>query len=265
MAITYVDSTQVFSSANTTVVTIPAATQVGDLMILQAVGGWTPSVPSGWTQEYAYAGSNIGSFVAYKTATLADIGATVTVSWSSSYNNVANLIVINGGSGLRTPASHLWSSTGGTGTPASQSAAAGDMVVYLGGNRSDGGAPSLSRGTVDKTGKDASNIAAGVIGHELLATDTMVSCTFTAPSNGSGYEYSALLISGGGTPPTSGIMSRQSVIALTSDGAPNAQMSRQSLFALTSDQPPNAIVSRLSIQVLTPTAPRFRGWGVKLQ
>lgn len=262
MAVSYRASAQAFSSASTTPIVIPASVQVGDLLILQAVGGWVPSVPAGWTQEYAKAGTNIGSFVAYKTATAGDVGATVTVNWNSGYNNVVNLIAIAGGSGIRTPAAHLWSSSGGTGTSVAQSAAAGDMVVYIGGNRQDGGPPTLSRGTVDLAAADGSTVAAGVIGHELLASDSQVSCTFTAPSNGSGYEYSVLLVSGGGTVPTNVVMSRESVAVLANDTATNALISRQSINALTSDGVIQRQTSRISLQILVPTPPRFRGWGV---
>lgn len=262
MAVSYRASAQAFSSASTTPIVIPATVQAGDLLILQAVGGWTPSVPAGWTQEYAYSSTNIGSFVAYKTATAGDASSTVTVNWNSGYNNVVNLIAIAGGAGIRTPASHLWSSGGGTGTPATQGAAAGDMVVYIGGNRQDGGPPTLSRGTVDVSNKDSANVAAGVIGHELLALDSQVSCTFTAPSSGSGYEYSVLLVSGGGTVPTNVVMSRESVAVLANDTATNALISRQSINALTSDGVIQRQTSRISLQVLVPTPPRFRGWGV---
>jgi hypothetical protein len=281
MAVTYRASAQAFSSANTTSIVIPASIQTVDLLLLQAVGGWTPSIPAGWTQEYAKAGSNIGSFIAYKTATVGDAGTNVTVSWSGAYNNIVNLIAITGGSGLRAPASHLWSSSGGTGTPAAQSAATGDMVVYLGGNRQDGGPPTLSRGATDVSAKDASSVVAGVIGHELLAADTQISCTFTAPSSGNGYEYSVLLISGGGIIPTNVLVSRESVAVAANDATTNTHVSRQSLVVLASDVSANVQVSRqsmnvvtnddiiqrqtsrISIQVLIPTAPRFRGWGLR--
>lgn len=263
MAVTYRDRAQAFSTASSTNIVVPATVQAGDLLLLQAVGGWVPSIPAGWTQEYANSGSNIGSFVASKIATAGDIGATITVTWNNAYNNVVNLIAVTGSTVIRTPESHLWSSGGGTGTPNSQSAAAGDLVVYLGGNRGCGGPPSLSRGTVAISGADGALTAAGVVGYESLATDQIVSATFTSPSNGSGYEYSVLVISGGGTPPTSRIVSRSSVIALTNDSVNNRILSRQSATVLGSDTVNNRILSRMNIQVLVPTEPRYRGWGVK--
>jgi hypothetical protein len=262
MAVSFRDKAQVFGTTTATAVTIPATVQAGDLLILQAVGGWTPTVPSGWTTEYSFSSTNIGSFVAYKTATVGDSGATITVAWNSAYNHVVNLIAVAGGQAIRTPASHLWSSNGGTGAPAAQSAAAGDMAIYLGGNRQGGGAPALSRGTIDQSGVDSSTIAGGVIGHELLAADMQLSCTFTSPLNGSGYEYSVLLVSGGGEPVTTRQMSRQSLLVLANDLNTNATMSRHSVAVITNDQKPSSISSRMSLQVLIPTAPRFRGWGL---
>ncbi len=201
MAITISGSAQTFTTLSTGTIVVPGTVSAGDLLILQAVGGWAPSVPGGWTSEYVFAGANIGSFVAYKTAIAGDIGATISVVWSGGFNSVLNLIAVAGGSGLRTPARHMWSSSGGTGTPGSQPVATNDMVLYMGGNRSDGGAPTLSRGSVDRIAADGSIVAAGVIGHELMTSFTGISCTFTAPSSGSGFEYSVLVVSGGGSIP----------------------------------------------------------------
>jgi hypothetical protein len=95
------------------------------------------------------------------------------------------------------------------------------------------------------SGKDTSNVAAGVVGYELFGAEEVgVSCTFTSPSNGSGYEYTTLVISGGGTVYTNAWISRQSVEVLAADLAVSAQISRQ------------------SIEVLIPTEPRYRGWGI---
>jgi hypothetical protein len=261
MAVAVRATSQIFSTTSSSPITIPATVQAGDLLILQAVGAWSPTVPAGWTTEYSNSGSNIGSFVAYKTAAAGDIGAVVTVSWSGAFNNVLNLIAISGGSGLRTPASHLWASSGGAGTPAAQSAAIGDMVVYLGGNRSDGGPPTLSRGTIDVSAADTSTVAAGVIGHELLAADEIVSCTFTAPSNGSGYEYSVLLVSGGNTPPNHRMMSRESVTVLANDQTVTRTLSRASISLVVNDATINRTLSRMGVNVLIKSEPRFRGWG----
>jgi hypothetical protein len=231
------------------------------MLILQAVGGYTPSVPSGWNPEYSRAGANIGSFVASKVAGAGDAGTNITVSWSNAYNNVVNLIVIGGGGyGIRPAQGHLWASSGGTGTPGPVSGIAGDVVVYIGGNRSDGGAPTLSRGTVDIAAADSSTIATGVIGHELLVVDESgISCTFTAPTNGSGYEYSVLAIAS--TPiPTNAQLSRLSVEALVVDASTTVSVSRISTETLVNDAQVARGLSRLSLEILIPSEPRFRGW-----
>lgn len=260
MALSVRGIAQVFSTTSTTVVTIPVATQAGDMLILQAVGGWTPTVPAGWNAEYSKAGTNIGSFVASKVAGAGDAGATITVSWSNAYNNIVNLIVIAGGYGIRPAQGHLWASSGGTGTPGPVSGIAGDIVVYIGGNRSDGGAPTLSRGTVDVTAADSSTIAAGAIGHEILTADESgISCTFTAPTSGNGYEYSVLVIASAPIP-TNTQLSRLSAEALIVDASTTVSVSRVSTETLVNDAQVARGLSRLSLEILIPSEPRFRGW-----
>ena len=261
MALSVRGTAQAFSTASTTVVMIPIATQAGDMLILQAVGGWAPSVPSGWNTEYSKASTNIGSFVASKVAGAGDAGTNVTVSWSGAYNNVINLIVIAGGGyGIRPAQGHLWASSGGTGTPGPVAGVAGDMVVYIGGNRNDGGAPTLSRGTVDVAAADSSTIAAGVIGHEILTADESgISCTFTAPTSGNGYEYSVLVIASAPIP-TNTQLSRLSAEALIVDASTTVSVSRVSTETLVNDAQVARGLSRLSLEILIPSEPRFRGW-----
>ncbi|MEO6513847.1 MAG: hypothetical protein ABIR37_04125 [Candidatus Saccharimonadales bacterium] len=283
MAVSLRGYAQTFSSTASTNITIPVSVQAGDLLILQAVGGLAPTIPAGWASEYANTGTNIGSFVATKTAIAGDASATVTVNWSGGFNNVVNIAAVAGGSGLRSPAAHLWASSGGTGTPTGQTAAANDLILYMGGNRQDGGAPTLSRGTVAVAAADGSTVAAGVIGYELTATDIVgLTCTFTAPSSGLGYEYSTLVISGGSVLPTASIMSRdsaiivssdtttarivsrESAVILTNDSATKRTLSRDAATLLTNDSVIKRTASRVSVQVLIPTAKRFRGWGTSL-
>lgn len=202
MALAYRDSAQVFGTTSSTNITIPATVQVGDLLVMQAGGGWAPTIPAGWTQDYLNnSASNFRGFVAYRVAQAGDAGATVTVTWENSYNHVVQMIAISGGTTLRTPTIHNHASSGGTSTVGSISVAIGDMAIYIGANRQCGGPPSLTRGTTVKSASDGGgNTSAGVVAHETFASGAYISNTFTTPSSGSGYIYSLLVVSDGGTP-----------------------------------------------------------------
>lgn len=278
MPVAYRASAQVFGATTSTSITIPASVQSGDILILQAVGGWVPNAPAGWTVDFAESGSNIGSLVAYKTAGAGDAGAGVTVTWNNAYNHVVNLVAISGGVAVRTPGRHLRSSGGGTGTPGLKPCAAGDMTVYLGGNRQDGGAPALSRGTAVASAMDGSNIFGGVIGYESILANEDVQCTFTSPTSGSGYEYSMMVISGGGTPTVSNVVEaaylevmanassnvqvESQYIEVAAGGNAKLQIENQYLEVMSSN--PLIQTELVYLEVLTnPTlVTQFRGWGI---
>jgi hypothetical protein len=126
------------------------------------------------------------------------------------------------------------------------------MVIYLGGNRQDGGPPTLSRGTVDVSASDGSTVAAGVIGHELLTADSLISCTFTAPASGNGYEYSVLVAADTGTLPSYGVIEANYVETLTAT-TPPAQVEANYVETLTATTPPAQVEANF-VEVLTASA-----------
>lgn len=261
MALAIRATAQAHSTSSTTVITIPASIQAGDLLVLQASGAWTPTLPGGWDVIYSQAGSNVGAAVGVKVATALDAGSTLTVSWSIAQYGYLNLVAISGAAyGLRS-SRHAWSSGAGPGTPAAQDALADDLLVYLGTNRIGGGPSALSRGTVDVATTDASNAFSGTIGHELLASDvTGLTCTFTSPSGGAGFQHSVLVIASSPVPVTR-YVSRSSIAVLMSDASQNRIVSRQSVAVLMNDVTVNRALSRSSIGVLVATKSRYRGWG----
>lgn len=212
MALAYRDSAQVLGATSSTNITIPASVQVGDLLILQAVGGWAPYIPSGWTQNYLNnSSSNVRGFVAYRVAQSGDAGSALTVNWEGSYNHVINLIAVSGGTTLRST-THAHSASGGNATTGPSIAANSDFVVYFAGNRQGGGPPTLSRGT---TTYSSGTTFGGVVAYDLLVSDQFVSNTFTSDVQGNGYLYSMLIVDGGGTPGNLAVVEAAYVDALT--------------------------------------------------
>ncbi len=224
MAITYRASAQVFGTTSSTNITIPVSVQIGDLLVMQAVGGWYPTVPAGWTADYTNSSSgNIRGFVAYRTAQSGDAGSAVTISWQSSFNHVINMIAVSGSTTIRPSTIHDHSSTLGSATLGPVSAASGDCIVYLGGNRQVGGVPTLSRGTTAVSAADGSNVITGIVAYEILGANELITTTFTTPSSGSGHLYSLLIVSDGGTPTNYALVSSNYTETLLV-GAGNAQV-----------------------------------------
>lgn len=252
---------QAHSTGSTTTITIPAGVQAGDMLVLQASGAWTPTLPGGWDVIYSQAGSNVGAAVGVRVAAAGDAGATITVSWSIAQYGYLNLVAISGAAyGLRSDR-HVWSSGAGPGTPAAQDAFTDDMVIYLGTNRIGGGPSALSRGTVDVATTDASGAFSGTIGHELLSGDvTGLTCTFTSPSGGAGFQHSVLVVASSPVP-TTRYISRASIAVLINDASRNRIISRQSVAVLMNDVSVNRALSRSSIGVLVAARARYRGWG----
>lgn len=204
MAVTIRATAQTFLlSGTTSSITIPATIQPGDLLVLQVAGYYTPTLPTGWTKYYTRYGTNVGCFVATRTATAGDAGATVSITWSSGGSAVMSLIALAGSLGVR-GISNLWASTGGNATSNPLNALNGDMVLYLGANRSGGGVPAVNRGSVDISGTGSTTMG-GVVAHETVATDTAgLQANFSSPSGAStqGYNYSVLVIASVTAPAT---------------------------------------------------------------
>ncbi|GEM_PF-1797314 len=258
------DKAQAFVNGSSTTITVPATIQVGDFLILQAVGAWAPTVPGGWNSLYANSGTNVGSFVATKTAIAGDAGSTVTVLWSGSQSGVLNLIaLVTPGYGLRR-ISNDWSSSGATDAPNDLSSANnGDWVLALGANRAASNVPTIPGTTVDVSGTGGTTAFSGIIAHEALGYDIInASYQFNAPSGGSGYEYSLLVVAA--SPVVAArILSRQSAEVLASASTTNRLLSHQSVETITGSTTTNRFMSRQSVEVLTPSKLRFRGWGVR--
>lgn len=216
MAIAYRAHAQTIVSAASSSVTIPAAVQIGDLMIIHAAGGWGPTaVPTGWTSDYFNNSlGNVRGMVVYRIAQAGDPGSLVTINWQGNYACVINFIAFSGSTSLRLPSVHLHQGTatgGSDGTPPI-AAGAGDMAVYLGGVRQSG-APTIARGTT-AISSDGGTAFGGVIGYELLSVAQPVANTFTSTSGG-GYLYSLLLVSDGGALVNSAVVSSNYVEAIT--------------------------------------------------
>lgn len=261
MALAVRATAQAHSTSSSTIITIPASVQAGDLLILQASGAWTPTMPNGWDIIYSQAGSNVGAAVGVKVATALDAGTTLTVTWAIAQYGYLNLVAVSGGSyGLRSDR-HLWSSGSGPGTPAAMNALTDDLIIYLGTNRIGGGPSTLSRGTVDAATTDTSGVFSGTIGHELLVSDaTGLTCTFTSPSGGAGFQHSVLAVAS--SPVTvARYVSRTSIAVLMNDASQSRVVSRQSIAVLMNDATTNRVASRSSIGVLVATKARYRGWG----
>lgn len=206
MAVAYRASAQVFGTTASTSITIPASVQAGDIIVLQAVGGWAPTAPAGWTVDYSdVSSSNVRCFVAYKIAGAGDGGTNVTVTWQSSYNNVLNLIAVSGATAIRSTA-HNRSSSGNSALTGPLSVANGDMVAYLGGTRQAASIITLDRGVTDISARDGSNNFSGIVGHEAVAANGFVGANFTA-TGGAGYLYSEIVFDGGNAAPTYGLIS----------------------------------------------------------
>jgi hypothetical protein len=242
VALSIRDYSQTFyASASTIFFTTPATIQAGDVMVIQLISRYAINMPLGWTSEYSSAAGSITTRVMSKVATGKDSGANFSIEFGFPSPCVLDFIAVAGSYGLRSLQGHMIANPGGAGTPAAISAVAGDMILYLGGTRFNGGAPTISRGTVDVSGYDGT-VYAGTVGHELLAADNAaITCTFTPPLSTNGSTYSVLAVSS--TP-----------IATTS------RLSRMSVEVLSAG-PSAAQVSRMSVEVLIPTRVRYRGWG----
>jgi hypothetical protein len=258
------DKAQAFVNGTSTTITIPATIQAGDLLVLQAVGAWAPTLPSGWSSLYANSGSNIGSLVASKTAGAGDAGSIVTITWSGNQSGVLNLIaLVTPGYGLRRM-SNDWSSSGATDTPNDLSSANnGDWILALGANRAASNVPIVPGATVDASGTGGTTAFSSIIAHEPLGYDIInASYQFNAPSGGSGYQYSLLVVAA--SPVIAArILSRQSAEVLAISSTTNRLLSHQSAEVLASESTTNRRLSRQSVEVLTPSKLRFRGWGVR--
>lgn len=258
------DKAQVFVNGTSTTITIPATVQAGDYLVLQAVGAWAPSVPSGWSSMYANSGTNIGSFVASKTAGAGDAGSTVTVTWSGNQSGVLNLLaLVTPDYGVRRIIND-WSSSGATDQPSDlASVNNGDWVLALGANRAASNGPVIPGTTVDASGSGGTTTFSGVIAHEALGYDIInASYPFNAPSGGSGYQYTLLVVAASPVVATRSL-SRQSIEAITASVTGNRLLSHQSVEAITGSATGRRLLSRQSIEVLTPSKPRFRGWGAR--
>lgn len=276
------DKAQVFVNGTSTTITIPSTIQVGDYMVLQAVGAWAPTMPSGWSSIYSNSGSNIGSFVATKAAVAGDAGSTVTVTWSGNQSGVLNLIaLVTPGYGLRRIIND-WSSSGAADTPNDLTLGKnGDWVLALGANRAASNVPTVFGATVDSSGTGGTTAFSGLVAHQPLTYDiNNASYQFNTASGGSGYQYSLLVVAA--TPvvvnrivsrqsaevlataaSANRLLSRQSAEILATAASANRILSRQSAEVLVTSAYANRLLSRQSIEVLTPSKPRFRGWGVR--
>lgn len=220
MALAYRASAQVFGTTTSTNITIPATVQVGDLLIMQAVGGWAPNLPVGWTQDYYNNGSvNIRAFLVHRIAQAGDAGSTLTITWQNSFDHVINLLAVSGGTTIRS-ANNNHSTTGGTGSLGPFAAATGDLVISMGGDRSSGGPATLANGTTTDSG---GTTMGGVIGYELLATNKPGAQKFTTSIEGSGYLYSLVIVDGGNTPPNYAV-AESSYIDVLATSTTNAQV-----------------------------------------
>ena len=261
-AISLRDKAQVIANGTSTSITVPATIQAGDLLVLQAVGAWAPTVPSGWNQLYANSGTMVGSFVATKTAVAGDAGSTVTVTWSGNESGVLNLIaLVTPGYGFRRYIND-WSSSGASDTMADLSLAQnGDWILAMGANRAANNVPTILGTTVDASGSGGTTAFSGVISHQVMSYDIVnASYAFTAPGSGSGYQYSLLAVAS--TPVIANrMLSRQSAEVLAGASTTNRLLSRQSVEVIAGASSTNRRLSRQSIEVLTPSKPRFRGWG----
>ena len=263
-AISLRDKAQVFVNGVSTTITIPATIQEGDYLILQAVGAWAPTMPSGWSSLYANSGMNVGSFVAAKTAGAGDAGSVVIVTWSGNQSGVLQLIaLVTPGYGIRRM-SHDWSSSGASYQPNDLgSASNGDWVLALGANRAANNVPVVPDTTVDASGSGGTTAFSGVIAHEALGYDIVnASYAFNAPGGGSGYQYTLLVIASSPVAITRSL-SRQSLEVIAASTMGNRLLSRQSVEAITVSASGNRLLSRQSIEVLTPSKLRYRGWGTR--
>lgn len=262
MALSIREYLQVFISGSADIYfTIPASVQAGDVMIIQLTSRYSIKVPQGWTTDFKSGAGAINGAVISKVASTGDAGTTVVIEWGFiGSSSVLHFIAVAGSYGIRATQGHLIQDPGGVGTPSAVSAVTGDLALYLGGTRYNGGGPTLSRGTVDATGYDGTAYG-GTIGHELLvADDGALTCTFTAPLSTNGIQYSVIVLAST-VIPTSIRMSRMSVEVLSASSS-NAQMSRMSIEVLSSG-PSSATLSRSSVEVLMPTQSRYRGWGTE--
>jgi hypothetical protein len=259
VALSIRDYSQTFyANASTIVFTIPATIQAGDVMVIQLVSRYAINMPLGWTSEYSSGAGSITARVMSKVATGKDSGASFIIEFGFPSPCVVDFIAVAGSYGLRALQGHMIANPGGPGTPSAIGGVAGDMSLYLGGTRFNGGAPTISRGTVDISGYDGT-VYAGTVGHELLAVDDgAITCTFTPPLSTNGSTYSVLAVSSTPLSATSRL-SRLSVEVLSA-GPSAAQMSRLSVEVLSAG-PSAAQMSRMSVEVLVPTKSRYRGWG----
>ena len=78
----------------------PAGAAVGDLMIFCTSGGYTPSLPSGWTSLFSVTGTTWNAICGSKILNSTDITTgSLTISYSGSYDNVLSLYDFVGSTG----------------------------------------------------------------------------------------------------------------------------------------------------------------------
>jgi len=292
MPAAYRASAQVFGTTTSTVITIPASVQAGDILVLQAAGGWAPNVPAGWTADfYDNTSSNVRCFVAYKTAGAGDAGTDITVTWQGAYNHVVNIAAVSGAVGIRST-SHKRSSSGNSDTTGPSSVAVDDAVIFFGGIRQAGTTISINRGTVDFSARDGANNFSGIIAHEDITVGGSVSASFTSTFGG-GYLYSHVVFDGGNIIPPVAIVAADYVevlaagvaaarvssdyVEVLNGGLPKAQIEMSYLEVLTnsptiqaeavyaeilSGGAPLLQTESVYAEVLASVAVRYKGWGI---
>lgn len=149
-------------SSGSTSMTVPAATQAGDLLVANiARDGSGLSPPAGWTLMKTYSASFVTAWVWQKVATAGDAGGTV--SWTGSATNGGGaLVVVRGASGL------------------SQTSEIAGVVT--GGNPSTAVAPAVTAGVADSLLVVMDSVQAG--GSSTFSVPSGMTSAYAAPATG---------------------------------------------------------------------------------
>ncbi len=138
-SLAFVGSASTNGNALTESVTVPAAVQTGNALLLVANGaaGSAMTAPAGWTQVSTVSPANgsMASTLWEKVATSTDAGSTVTVNFPTAYHGTVQLVAYSGTNTTQPIAAYAKSSvaTGGASytTPTTTVPANGDIVVSV--------------------------------------------------------------------------------------------------------------------------------------
>lgn len=188
-----VDKVIAYGTGTSTNITIPAAAQAGDRMILVAHGGFTPVLPATqtWRQVDRKSGTNQIGFTATRTVTAGDVSSpTVTVTFTGgSFAHELELVVFRNARLRQIPSTvRAGSSTAAQAiTVTDGDGETGDYALSVGGYRASSQTIALTNGVVIDS-RTADTNASAVIGGRTLGSDTSsVADTFTCPGAGSGH------------------------------------------------------------------------------